>query len=178
MPLNRSAAMKSVVVLMAALLSGCASLAAQRHYAAFQEASAIAEECRNKRVAGQIKNQVGSIECSNDRMRQVIAASGYPHMDLVDLFLANRLVLARKIDNGELTPEDAELQEAELKTRIASEEQRRNVVAYQAQLQAHQNFQNSLNMLNYNLQQQQNRDMLMHQPPVTCQNFGTIVQCY
>jgi hypothetical protein len=173
--------MKSVVVLIAALLSGCASLAAQRYYAAFQQAEAIAEECANKRRTGQLKGYAAAFRCSNDRMRQVVAASGYPHMDLYDLFLANRMSLGEKIDNGELTPADAELKEAELRSRIASEEQRRNMAAYQAQLQAQQNFQNSLNMLNYNLQQQQNRDALMmqQQAPVMCQTLGPgSVQCY
>ena len=90
-------AMKTVLMLVATLgLPACGMIAAQKQQAAFRDASAIAEECRNKRVAGQIKDQVGAIHCSNDRMCQVIAASGYPHMDLVDLFLANRLVSPKR----------------------------------------------------------------------------------
>ena len=157
--------MKNVIVLIAAFLSGCALLAAQRQ----QEALRLFGNC------------MGAVYCNYDHVRQVVAESGYPHMDLIDLAFAHRKALALRLAKNELTHEEANVQLAELRARIASEEQRRNAAVYQAQLQAQQNFQNSLNMLNYNLQQQQNRDALMmqQQSPVLCQNLGPgLAQCY
>ena len=116
----------------------------------------------------------------NERIRQILFSAGYPHLDLFDVRVANDLVLARKVDTGELTLDEARLQSAEMRSRVATEEQRRITATHQTQLQAQQNFQNSLNMLNYNLQQQQNRAILMApQPiaPVICQQFGGIAQC-
>jgi hypothetical protein len=71
-----------------------------------------------------------------------------------------------------------------MQSRVATEEQRRITAAQQTQLQAQQmqqqNFQHSLNMLNYNLQQQNRTALRASQPiaPVTCQQFGGIVRCY
>lgn len=121
--------------------SGCTAVASQRQEAlkqAHQQAMQIAQECREQRLAGVLSGHVESARCSNDRMRQLWASAGYPYMDLVDLFLAYRMALAQRIDEGKLPKEEAQLLAAELQTRLASEEQRRNATALQAQAQAQQ----------------------------------------
>lgn len=63
-----------------------------------------------------------------------------------------------------------------MQSRVVSEEQRRITAYRQTQPQAQQSFQNSLNMLNENLQRQQDRAALMApQPitPVTWRQMGT-----
>ncbi len=163
------------------VLSGCGLIASQRQQEAFRQANVIREECRQRRLAGELKSYVESARCSQERMRQIIAESGHPYMDLVDLDLAYNMALAQRVDKGELSETDAKLQAAELRTRISSEEQRRAMLTYQSQLQAQQAWQNAIRMLNDNLQRQQDRDTLTAprtMAPITCYQFGNTIQCH
>lgn len=130
---GRGRAAKRVQVMVVSLLvfsiAGCVSMALQRQREAWQQAGRILFECEEKRSAGELSNYLESVLCSNDRARQVIAESGYPYMDLVNLLYAYRLAAARRIDAGSLARDEAELQWAELMTRVVNDEQRRN---YQA----------------------------------------------
>jgi hypothetical protein len=111
------------MTLLALEVAGCASVALQRQQEAWQQAHQISQECSQRRLSGGLSGHVASALCSTDRARQVIAASGYPHMDLVDLFFAYRMALAQRTDNGSLSHEEANLRLAELRTRLTSEEQ-------------------------------------------------------
>jgi hypothetical protein len=156
-------------------LSGCTSIALQRQQAAWQQAQQIAMECKEKHLAGEFTGHVASVHCSTDRARQVMAASGYPHMDLVDLFLAYRMALAQRVDDGKLSGAEASLQVAELLTRLGREEQRRNLVAQEAYSQQLQNYGVLLQGL-----ATWNQPLQPRQPlgPITCSRSGTMVTCY
>jgi len=159
-------AMVVAPVLIALVLAGCAT-AARRQQEAFEEAARIASDCRAKRVSGELKGHVASAQCSNDRIRQVIAASGFPHMDLIDLDLAYRMAVARRIDEGTLSEDDAKLLYAEVRAALSSEVQRRNALA--AQTQAH--HAQSYRALMEELRQLQPRQ------PITCHQVMNTITC-
>ena len=189
------------------LLSGCGSaarreafladlLAAEQQSKTFRETEKlIEEECQQKRLAGELKGHVAAIRCVQERKRDLMIKRGDPHMDLVDLQFAYRIALARRMDEGVLSREDAELLDAELAVRIKAEIERRNMLAHQAQLQAQQArnqqaqlqtrqaseaWRDFIRMLNDNLQRQQDRDALTAprtMPPITCYQYGNMIQC-
>jgi len=82
-------------------------------------------ECRERRLAGELSGYVASVRCSNERIRQAWAESGYPHMDLVDLQLAYRLAVAHRVDAGGLSEQDGQRQVSELTARINAEARER-----------------------------------------------------
>lgn len=96
----------------------------------------VGKECEDKRVRGELSGHVEEARCGNDRLRAIHLQSGFPHMDLVDLYLAYRTALAKRIDEKVLSEEEAKLQLAELKIRINGEIRRRNAAASQRLLDA------------------------------------------
>ena len=118
------------------LLVGCAPLVAQRQQEVFKQAQAISTECHEKRLSGQLRGVADAARCSNDRMRQIWADAGFPYMDLVDLMAADRLAVAERMDKGELSIAEANVQMAEFGVRVVNEAQRRDAevqTAIQAQ---------------------------------------------
>jgi hypothetical protein len=101
----------------------------------------IVAECNDRRTRKEIKGFKAAVECSSSKVIAAWRERQYPYMDLVNLYEASRLVGAENVDRGKISEAEYKLQLAELKTRIASEEQRRglaiaNSQAIQAQAQA------------------------------------------
>jgi hypothetical protein len=163
------------LLLITLTLSACASAAQQAPEEAFLEATDMTTECREKRLAGELRNYSESADC-RDRARQNIAASGYPHMDLIDLMFAHDKALAQRVDSGEISEIDAQLLSAELLTAIAGEEQRRTIADYQTHLQKRQDLTHFLN--SWNRQQQNKNQIQSPQRSITCTPSGNMVQCY
>jgi hypothetical protein len=90
------------------------------------EARTAMIECKNKRLSGELKTYVASAECSNPRIVAAYQRAGYRYMDLMYLFTANRRESLEQIDNGQLTEAQAQLELAQLMTRIVDEERRRD----------------------------------------------------
>lgn len=112
-------------------LYGCASRVKEQQQRALGEAQRIAQECDKKSQTGEIKSYVAKLECIM-QTRQLIAESGFPHMDIVDLLFAHQMVLAKQLDEGKISIEEAKLSFAELTTRVTTEVGRRNIEASQA----------------------------------------------
>lgn len=66
-------------------------------------------ECRAKRLRGELPTHAASVQCSNPTMIAAFNEAHYRYMDLIELFAAKRLELAAKIDRGELTEQQAQL---------------------------------------------------------------------
>jgi hypothetical protein len=101
----------------------------------------IIAECNEKRLKKEIKGFKASVECSSPSVKAAWRERRFPYMDLVDVYEAARLVGAENVDKGKLTEAEYTLQLAELRSRLATEEQRRNLAvantqAAQAQAQA------------------------------------------
>ena len=122
------------------LLVGCVDSQGERWKEAMQRASQIAEACVEKRKRGELPGYVAGHRCAEGRVRQVLAESGWPHMDLVNLWLAYDLALSGRIDDGKISKEDGEVQFAELMTRITNEIQRRDLAQMQAWAQWLQSY--------------------------------------
>jgi len=75
---------------------------------ALKIAAQAADECRNKRLSGQLPSHVASVQCANPRMLQAFNAVHYRYMDLIQFFAAKRLEMATKIDRGEMTEQQAQ----------------------------------------------------------------------
>ena len=120
------------------LLVGCAPLVAQRQQEVFERAQAISTECHEKRLSGQVRGFADAARCSNDRMRQIWADAGFPYMDLVDLMAADHLAIAERMDKGELSIAEANVQMAEFGVRVINEAQRRDAESRQTAIQAQQ----------------------------------------
>jgi hypothetical protein len=100
--------------------------------AAAQEAQAAAEECKNRRIAGALRTHVDSVNCSNPRIRTAWVAADYPFMDLIDQILAHRLVVAERIDRGEMTEAEGQADEATFSSGIVATAQQRTIAAAEA----------------------------------------------
>jgi hypothetical protein len=93
---------------------------------ASQAAILAANECRAKRLSGELKTYLESVECSNPRIVEAWSAANYQYMDLVNSFAAKRLELARRVDRGELSEEQNQRQIADFYSRLQAEERRRD----------------------------------------------------
>jgi hypothetical protein len=103
-------------------LVGCATGARQREEMGRQVRQVFAE-CGQKHQA---TGYVPVARCAQGPVRQVYASQQYPYMDLVDLYLAYWGSIAQKVDGGQVSPEDAQLQLMEQLFRLTGEAQRRD----------------------------------------------------
>ena len=114
--------MKTTVVAIAAivgsLLAGCVAGPSAEDIAAVQTGK---EQCN------QLRTSVAQSRClaalGNRYIRPTINKNA---MDLYDLGVAEKLALAEKVDAGQMTQAEADLQMAQTMSHIASEEQQRN----------------------------------------------------
>jgi hypothetical protein len=80
-------------------------------------------EC-NKRYAQPKQGQMAALAtCLNDAERLVQRFQPYP--DLLELKFANRLAIAAKLDRGQISSEDAQLEAARMSSHLTSELERR-----------------------------------------------------
>ncbi len=70
---------------------------------AFNVTTQATNECRARRLKGELRSYAASAQCANPAMLQAFRATQYKHMDLIEAFAAKRLELATRIDRGELT---------------------------------------------------------------------------
>jgi hypothetical protein len=103
-------------------------------------ADAATLECNEKRKRGELKSFKASVECSNPKIYAAWKEVGDPNLDLLNLWLAARLVGAENVDKGKITEAEYQLQLAELNSRITNEKRRRSFANAQvaSQVQAAQ----------------------------------------
>lgn len=71
-------------------------------------------ECRAKRIRGELPGYAASAECSNPTMLAAFKEAHYRYMDLIQFFAARRLELAKEIDTGQLTEQQAQVETAKI----------------------------------------------------------------
>jgi hypothetical protein len=147
MPYSPTAILIALILCVTTPLCGCGIVAQQQRAQAATEhrekmtqaaeiRSAAFQECKDRRLRGELKTHVEEARCANDRILAAYRGANYPYMDLVGLMTAARLAGAEQIDRGQITEAEMELQLAELKTRVANEERRRNLEIAEAQNRA------------------------------------------
>ena len=82
----------------------------ERMKRAGEEAKAAVNECRDRRLAGELKTHVESANCSNPRYEEAYRKAGYPYMDLIVQLEAKRIEVAERTDAGKLTEGQAQLE--------------------------------------------------------------------
>ena len=100
-----------------------------RFSAPLREAQQAIDECKAKRVSGELPTFAASVQCSNPRLIQAFGAAHYRYMDLIQMLAAKRLEIAKKIDRKELTEDQAKLEYAKLAMEITEAERQRDAEA-------------------------------------------------
>jgi hypothetical protein len=85
-----------------------------------------ANECRAKRLRGELPTYAASAQCSNASMLAAFNEAGYRYMDLIQFFASKRLELGAKVDRGELTEQQAQLDGNKIYAGIQETERRRD----------------------------------------------------
>jgi hypothetical protein len=83
-------------------------------------------ECRAKRLRGELPSHSASVQCANTPMLAAFNEAHYRYMDLIEFFAAKRLELAAKIDRGELTEQQAQLDGNKVYASIQETERQRD----------------------------------------------------
>ncbi len=83
------------------------------------------EECRQRRLRGEIKSYKESALCSNPQIFAAWKQANYPHMDLITTWLNTREAESEKVDQKLITAEQFEREMDDLTVRLTAEERRR-----------------------------------------------------
>lgn len=84
-------------------------------------------ECRAKRLSGELKTYVDSVKCSNPQMIQAFKSANYRYMDLIMLYASRKSALAERIDRHEITDEQAQIENRKAFIKIQELERRRDL---------------------------------------------------
>jgi hypothetical protein len=103
------------------LLAACSSVSLQRDTTSTQLRK-IFTDCGSTQTTG----YTAVARCAEAPVRALYESIRYPYIDLVDLYLAHWISLAQKVDGGQLSPEEAQLQLNEQLFRISGEAQKRD----------------------------------------------------
>jgi len=96
---------------------------------ALDQAEHAVDECTTKRLSGVLATFVAAVQCSNPGMIRAFSAVSYGYMDLIKVLAEKRLTLAQKIDRGELTEDQANLENAKLYLELATAERQRDTAS-------------------------------------------------
>lgn len=91
-----------------------------------QQSAAAINECRARRLGGELKNFLESARCSNPRILQAFSAAHYKYMDLIGFYTAQRAVIAEEIDRNEITEAQGQAANTKLYSRIVDLERERD----------------------------------------------------
>jgi hypothetical protein len=83
-------------------------------------------DCRNKRLRGELPSHAASAQCANPAMLQAFNTAHYRYMDLIQTFAAKRLELATKIDRGEMTEQQVIVETQKFYASIQATERQRD----------------------------------------------------
>jgi hypothetical protein len=93
---------------------------------ATEEARAAINECRNKRLVGELKTHTDAVNCSNPKIIEAYRRAFYPHMDLIESFTEKQSEMARMTDAGQFSEKEANLEIARFMLYIATVEGKRS----------------------------------------------------
>ena len=92
------------ITVMTYILAGCAGPRWTR--SVIQQGENL---CRQRRLQGVFSTHMEEARCKREQIRPVLEKEDYPHMDVINLWLAYEVVFAKQIDEGTLSEEDGEL---------------------------------------------------------------------
>lgn len=92
------------ITVLATILAGCAG--PRLAHSVIQQGEKL---CRQQRLEGAFSTRLEEARCKAEQIRPVLKEDDYPHMDVINLWLAYELAFAKQIDEGSLSEEDGEL---------------------------------------------------------------------
>ena len=93
------------------------------------KARAAVEGCEAKRKEGELTSEAAVVECANPQLLAAYIDARVLYLDLTKLWLAAKLDAAKKLDKGDITRAQYDLDLSEWRLKIASEEERRKKAA-------------------------------------------------
>jgi hypothetical protein len=97
--------------------------------AAGNEAAAAINECKSKRLSGELKSFVQSAQCSNPRIIAAFKKANYRYLDLVTLMTAKRMQIAERLDRNQMSEADANVAYQQAFTDIVTAEKARDAMS-------------------------------------------------
>lgn len=113
--------MKAFLIVGLLALAGCGP---SRSELVRAQVDADIAQCGADRSSGKLKSQTELAHCLNSAEAPNLAQVG-SHSDLLNLKFANRVALAEKVDKNLLTPAEADLEAARMRSGIMSEVKQR-----------------------------------------------------
>jgi len=92
------------------------------------EAVAAINECRAKRLVGELKTYVQSAQCSNPRIIQAFTKANYRYMDLIALFTAKRMQVSERLDRKQISEVDANVENQQAFADVVTAEKARDAI--------------------------------------------------
>jgi hypothetical protein len=96
---------------------------------AAQVTAKAANECKAKRLSGELPSRAASAQCANPPMLQAFNAAHYRYMDLIQFFATKRLEVAKKIDHGDMTEQQGEVEIQKAYASVQADERQRDAAA-------------------------------------------------
>jgi hypothetical protein len=93
---------------------------------ALKQADQAANECRDKRLRGELPSHVASTDCSNPRIVEAFNNAHYRYMDLIFVYVARRREVGGRIDRKELTDDQGNVEIARAFSELVEAERRRD----------------------------------------------------
>lgn len=97
--------------------------------AALKVTKQAADDCRAKRLRGELPSHAASVQCANPPMLRAFSEAHYRYMDLIQFFAARRLELATKIDRGEMNERQGQVEMQKVFASIQATERQRDAAA-------------------------------------------------
>jgi len=94
-----------------------------------EKTRAVNDGCEARRTAGELKSEAAVIECATPDLLIAYIDARVLYLDLMQVWLAVKLDVAKKLDKGELTRAQYDLALADWRLKIAAEEDRRKQAA-------------------------------------------------
>ena len=117
-------------------------------------------------------------KCLNDVELKVTREFNHPHMDLIYLRTAYRSALARRIDSGELTHENAQIEFGELTIRLRTEVRQRNAMAAMAEQARSARMQSTGALLQGLGVWNESLKPVPYRGPITCTHSWNTTTCF
>ncbi|MFZ2065124.1 MAG: hypothetical protein WAV27_04005 [Xanthobacteraceae bacterium] len=91
-----------------------------------REVQPVINECRLRRLRGELPTFAASAECSNHGLISSFNAAHYKYMDLIRFLVAKRLEVAEQIDRKEVTEDQARRESMKIMIRVITAVQERD----------------------------------------------------
>jgi hypothetical protein len=94
---------------------------------AVKETEIAINDCRAKRLAGELHTFTASVQCSNPRITRAFSDAKYRYPDLIEWFTNRRLEIAARMDRGEWTEAQGQQETQKTSAWITEVERRRDL---------------------------------------------------